>query len=73
MLKRDLVDAEQRIRVESEGDEELAGGEFRIVEGCSPRVRGFPVAPATPDSIRSIDAWSVSCSQCGQDRAAQIA
>jgi hypothetical protein len=57
--KRDLVDAQERISVEDEGDEELAGSEFRIVERRSPRVRGFPVAAATPDTVRSVE-----CVEC---------
>ena len=47
----DLIDAEQRISVEDEGDEELAGGEFPIVEGRSAGVGGFPVTAATPDTV----------------------
>lgn len=44
----DLVDAELRICVKNEVDEELAGGEYRVVEGCSSCVRSFPAV--TPDS-----------------------
>ena len=46
----DLVDAEEGIGVENEGDEELAGGEFRVVERCSAGAGGFPATAATPDS-----------------------
>lgn len=37
----DLGDAEQGIGVEDEGNKELTGGEFRIVEGRSPGVGVF--------------------------------
>uniref|UniRef100_UPI00374217E6 hypothetical protein n=1 Tax=Halorubrum halodurans TaxID=1383851 RepID=UPI00374217E6 len=57
----DLGDAEERIGVENEGDEELTGGEFRIVERCPPRVRSFPVTAATPDAVRSVEGVETVC------------
>ena len=48
--RRDLVDAEEGVGVEDEGDEKLAGSEFRVVEGCAAGVGGFPVTASTPDA-----------------------
>src|SRR5699024_8596976 len=45
----DLVYAEERISVEDESNEELAGGEFRVVEGCATGIGGFPVTASTPN------------------------
>jgi len=56
-----LGDAEQCISVETEGDEELTGGEFRIVEGRASRVRGFPVTAATPDTVGSVESVEAVC------------
>ena len=47
--RRDLVDAEEGIGVENEGDEKFAGGEFRVLEGCSAGVGSFPITAATPN------------------------
>jgi len=41
------------IVVENEGDEELTGSEFRIVERCASRVGGFPVTAAAPETVRA--------------------
>ena len=49
-----MGNAEECVSVEDEGDEELTG-EFRIVEGCASGVGGFPVAAATPDTVRTIE------------------
>ena len=49
----DLGDTEQRICVEDEGDEELTGSEFRIVERCASRVSGFPVTATAPNTVRA--------------------
>src|SRR5699024_3443700 len=51
----DLVDAEESVSVENESDEELAGSEFRVVEGCAASVGRFPVTTATPDAGRTIE------------------
>jgi len=51
----DLGDAEQCISVEDEGDEELTGGEFRIIEGRPSRVRGFPAAAATSNTVGAVE------------------
>ena len=48
--RRDLIDAEEGICVENEGDEELAGREFRVVEWCTAGVGGFPVTASAPDA-----------------------
>ena len=50
-----MGDAEQCISVENEGDEELTGGEFRIVEGRALRIGGFPVTAATPDTVGTVE------------------
>jgi hypothetical protein len=57
----DLGDAEKRIGVENEGDEELTGGEFRIVERCPSRVRGFPVTAATLDPVGAVEGMETVC------------
>jgi hypothetical protein len=56
-----LGDAEQRISIEDEGDEELTGSEFRIVERCASCVRGFPVTAATPDTVRAVESMETVC------------
>jgi hypothetical protein len=56
-----LGNAEQCVSVEDERDEELTGGEFRIVERRTPRVRGFPVTAATPDSVRAVEDVKTVC------------
>jgi hypothetical protein len=50
--RRDLVDAEESIGVEDERNEELTGGEFRIVEGCSERVCPGTTTVTTSNSWR---------------------
>ena len=50
-----LGDAKQCIGVENEDDEELTGGEFRIVEGRASRIRCFPVTATTPDTAGSVE------------------
>ena len=57
----DLGEAEQRISVEDEGDEELTGGEFRIVEWRASRIGGFPITAATPDPIRAVECLETVC------------
>lgn len=57
----DLGDAEQRISVEDEGNEELTGSEFRIVERRASCVRGFPVTAATPDTVRAAESVETVC------------
>ena len=61
----DLGNAEERIGVENEGDEELTGGEFRIVEGV-PRVY-VVFQSQRPHQIRSepLRTWRLSAPQCG--------
>ena len=48
--RRDLIDAEEGVGVEDEGDEKLAGGEFLIVERCAAGVGDFPVTASAPDA-----------------------
>jgi hypothetical protein len=56
-----LGNAEQCVSVEDERDEELTGGEFRIVEGCTPRVRGFPVTTTTPNTVGAVEGVKTVC------------
>ena len=56
-----MGNAEQCVSVENERDEELTGGEFRIVEGRASCVRGFPVTAATPDTVRAVESMETVC------------
>ena len=49
-----LGNAQKRISVEGDGDEELTPGEVRIVEGRASGVGGFPVTAATPDTVGTV-------------------
>ncbi len=42
-------------QVENERNEELTGGEFRIVEERASRVRCFPVTAAAPDTVGTVE------------------
>lgn len=50
-----MIEAKQRIGVEDEGDEELSGVEFRIVEQCPASVGCFPVTAATSHLYRAVE------------------
>ena len=56
-----MGNAEQCVSVEDERDEELTGSEFRIVERRTPRVRGFPITAATPDTIGAVEGVKTVC------------
>jgi hypothetical protein len=56
-----LGNAEECVSVEDEGNEELTWGEFRIVEVCPSRIRGFPVTAATPDTVRAVESVEAVC------------
>ena len=51
----DSGDAQKRISLKDEGDEELTGGEFRLVEGRVSRVGRLPVTVATPDTVGTVE------------------
>jgi len=46
---------EHRCSIEDEGDEELTGREFRIIEARPSRVRGFPAAAATSNTVGVVE------------------
>jgi hypothetical protein len=37
------------------------GGEFRLVERCPSRVRGFPVTTTTPDTVGAVEGGEAAC------------
>jgi len=67
----DLGDAEERIGVEDKGDEELTGGEFRIVEQCASSVGGFPVTATAPDTVGAVQSLEAVGTTVWQVRASQ--
>ena len=58
--RRDLIDAEEGIGIEDEGEEELAGGEFRVVERRSSGVGGFLDTAPTPDPRGAVESAGIT-------------
>jgi hypothetical protein len=56
-----LGDAQKRISVENEGDEELTWDEFRIVERLASRVGRFAVTADTSDTVRAVEGVEIVC------------
>ena len=69
--RRDPVDTEEGISLENKCNEELAGGEFRIVERCFERVGYGMTAVSAPDTGEISEVWMVCSPQLGHGACCQ--
>lgn len=58
---RDLIDAEQGIGVQNEGHEELAGGEFCVIEWRPKGVGTHESAATAPDTVEIVPRSDSCC------------